>query len=61
MLYKIVFYMIVVIWSFISLPQAVGRYKQSRERFDLFEIIARCLLAPSGIILLIAEMELIME
>jgi len=54
-MWKILIYIIAVVWCAATLPKAYREYKDGRNKADLFEVIGRILLIPSGIILLLSE------
>ena len=52
---KIVIYIGVVLHSLGTVKNAIFRYKENKENYDLLECIAKIILIPASAILLIAE------
>ncbi|GEM_PF-1718783 len=53
--FKIILNIVVFIWCICTLKKSWEQYKEKKETSDLIEVIAKVLLIPSSIILLIAE------
>lgn len=53
-MWKLLIYIFVLIWAALSFPHSMKKYKNNHETSDLLEIIARVILIPSSVILIIA-------
>ncbi|MCH5266717.1 MAG: hypothetical protein J1E62_00120 [Lachnospiraceae bacterium] len=53
-MWKLLIYIFILIWAIFSFPSSIKKYKKYHGKSDLMEIIARVILVPSGVILIIA-------